>query len=148
MIELKDPVFLMPVRPVRVYIYGTGSSAVETTSRLTAGMLNIEVMDDIDYSKKMDQYKSNKRKSKYSAENWEDNDAKGYNLVLQHCPAELEARLKNQDAWGEVEDTRSVVRLLTLIRYLQYNKTDRKRSIMATVEADFELFSRCQKKNQ
>ena len=55
--------------------------------------------------------------------------------------------LKNQDAWGEVEDTRSVVRLLTLIRDLQYNKTDCKRIIMATVEANFELFARCQKKN-
>ena len=77
---------------------------------------------------------------------------KGYNLVLQHCQAdleaELEAKLKNQDAWGEVEDTRSVVRLLTLIRDLQYKKTDRKRSIMTTVEADFELFAGCQKKNQ
>ena len=49
---------------------------------------------------------------------------------------------------GEVENTRSVVRLLTLIRDLQYNKTDRKRSIMATVEAYFELFAGCQKKNQ
>ena len=96
----------------------------------------------------MDQYKSNKRKSKSSAENWEENDTKGYNLILQHCLAELEAELKNQDAWGEVENTRSVVRLLTLIRDLQYNKTDRKRSIMATVEADFELFAGCQKKNQ
>ena len=68
--------------------------------------------------------------------------------MLQHCPGELEAELKNQDAWGEVEDMRSIVRLFTLIRYLQYNKTDRKRSIMATVEADFKLFAGCQKKNQ
>ena len=83
----------------------------------------------------MDPYKSNKRKSESSAENWEENDAKGYNLVLQYCPTELEAELKNQDAWGEVEDTQSVVRLLTLIPDLQYNKTYRKRSIMATVEA-------------
>ena len=67
--------------------------------------------------------------------------------MLQHCPAELEAKLKNQDAWGEVKDTRSVVRLLTLIRDLQYNKTDHKRSIMAMVEADFELFAGFQKKN-
>ena len=56
MTELKDPVFLMPARPVRVYIYGTGSSAVETTYRLTAGTLNITVMDDIDYSEEMDHY--------------------------------------------------------------------------------------------
>ena len=75
-------------------------------------------MDDIDYSDEMDQQRSNKRKSESSAENWEENDTKGYNLVLQHCPAELEAELKNQDAWGKVEDTQSVVRLLTLIRDL------------------------------
>ena len=56
--------------------------------------------------------------------------------------------MKNQDAWGEVENKRSVVRLLTLIQDLQYNKTDRNRSIIATVEADFELFARFQKKNQ
>ena len=36
--------------------------------------------------------------------------------MLQHCPAEMEAELKNQDDCGEVEDTRSIVRLLTLIR--------------------------------
>ena len=146
MTELNDRVFPMQVRPVRVYISGTGSSAVETTSHLTAGMLNIAVVDDINYSNEMDHYKSDKRKSESSAENWEEKYKKGYNLVLQHCPAELEAELKNQDAWGDVEDTRSVVRLLTLIRYLQYNKTDRKRSIMATVEADFELFAGCPQK--
>ena len=95
MTELKDPVFPMPARPVCIYISGTGSSAVETTSRLTAGMLNIAVMDDIDYTDEMDQYKSDKRKSESSADNWEENYTKGYNLVLQHCPAELEAELKN-----------------------------------------------------
>ena len=62
MMELKDPVFPMPDRTVPVYISGAVSSAVETTSRLTAGTLNIAVIDDIDYSDKMDQYKSDKRK--------------------------------------------------------------------------------------
>ena len=119
MTGLKDLVFPMPFRPVHVYNFGTGSSAVETTSRLTVGMLNTGVMDDINYSDEMDQYKSDKHKSDSRLENWEENDAKGYNLVLQHCPAELEAELKNQDFWGEVEDTRSIVRLLTVIRDLQ-----------------------------
>ena len=75
MTEFKDPVFPMPDRPVHVYISRTGSSAVEATSRLTAGTLNIAVMDDIDYSDEMDQYKSDKRKSESSAENWAENDA-------------------------------------------------------------------------
>ena len=30
-------------------------------------------------------------------EMWEDNNAKGYALVLQHCPKELQAKLKNQE---------------------------------------------------
>ena len=30
----------------------------------------------------MNQYKSDKRKSEYSAKNWEENNVKGYNLVL------------------------------------------------------------------
>ena len=33
------------------------------------------------------------------------------------------------------------MRLLVLIRDLQYNKLDKKRSIIATVEADFDLYS-------
>ena len=33
------------------------------------------------------------------------------------------------------------MRLLILIRNLQYNKSDRKRSVMATVEANFDLYS-------
>ena len=69
MMELKDPVFPMPVRPIHVYISGTGSYAVNTTSRLTEGMLNIAILDDINYSDEMDQYKSDKRKSESSAEN-------------------------------------------------------------------------------
>ena len=71
MTELKDPFFPMSARLVCVYISGTGSSAVETTHRLTVGTLNIAVMDNIYYSDDMDQYKSDKRKSKSSAENWE-----------------------------------------------------------------------------
>ena len=91
MTELKNPIFSMSVMPVCVYISGTGSSAVETTSSLIVGTLNIVVMDDIDYSDEMDQYKREKRKSESSAENWDENDAKGYNLVLQHCLEKLKA---------------------------------------------------------
>ena len=46
----------------------------------------------------------------------EDNNAKGYALVLQHCPDELETKLRNQEAWAVIEDARSIVDLLILIR--------------------------------
>ena len=45
-------------------------------------MLNIALLDEIEYSDKMHQYKSDKRKSESIAENWEENGAKGYNLVI------------------------------------------------------------------
>ena len=51
-----------------------------------------------------------------------------------------EMAIAQMDGPAAVEDTRSVVRLFTLIRYLQYNKTDLKNSIMETVEAGLDLF--------
>ena len=53
----------------------------------------------------------------------------------------MQTELKNQEAWAAIDDVKSVVRLLILIKDLQYNTSDRKRLIMATVEADFNLYS-------
>ena len=60
--------------------------------------------------------------------------------MLQHCPKELEAELRNQDSWKATEDVRSAIEILLLIRDLYFNKTDRKRSIMATMEAEAYLY--------
>ena len=60
--------------------------------------------------------------------------------MLQHFPKELEVELRNQDSWKAVEDARSVIAILLLIRDLSFNKTDNKRSIMTTVEADAGLY--------
>ena len=65
---------------------------------------------------------------------------KGYYLVLQHCPKELEAELHNHDSWNTAEDTRSVIEILLLIQDLSLNKMDRTRSIMPNVEAGTDLY--------
>ena len=101
-------------------------------------------MDDLDYVIETEEYSHKISCHETQLEVWGDNDVKGYALVLQHYPEELQAELKNQEAWAVIDDARSVVRLLILIRDLQYNKSDRKRSIMATVEADFDLYSYAQ----
>ena len=72
---------------------------------------------------------------------WQDLNAQGHALVLQHYPDELETELRNQEAWAAIDAARNIVALLVLIRDLQHNKTNRKRSIMATVEAGFDFFS-------
>ena len=68
--------------------------------------------------------------------------------MLQHCPDELETELRNQDAWAAINAARNVVALLILIRDLQYNKSDRKRSIIASVQADFDLYTCAQESSQ
>ena len=97
-------------------------------------------MDDLDYTIKTGEFSRKISRYKTQVEVWGDNNAKEYALVLQHCPEELQAELKNQEAWPGIDDARSVVRLLVLIQDLQFNKSDRKWSIMATVKADLDLY--------
>jgi hypothetical protein len=106
------------------------------------------LIDNIDYNKTMNAYNRKMQRYESAVESWEENNLKDYSLVLQHCPAKLEAELWNQDAWTGVEDAKSVVEVRILIHDLQYNNTDIKQSIMATVEADFNLYACVQNDGQ
>ena len=106
------------------------------------------MVGNIDYQATMDEYLSNKRKYDNQLENWDENNAKGYYLVLQHCPKEIKAYLRNQYSWNTEEDARRVIVILLLIQDLSFNKTDRKRSIMATVEAEADLYLGTQRPDQ
>ena len=68
--------------------------------------------------------------------------------MLQHCLKELKAELRNQDSWKTAEVARSVIAILLLIWDLSFNKMDRKRSILATVEADADLYHGMQRPDQ
>ena len=96
----------------------------------------------------MDEYLIKKRRYDAHMENWDENIAKGYYLVLQHCSKELEAELHNQDSWKTSGDAMSVISTLPLIQDLYFKKTDRKRSIMATLEADADLYLGMQRPDQ
>ena len=138
MTDLRDPQFDQPTRPVRKYCQNTDNA--EKKDRATGGKVNVEVMDDLDYAIETGEYSRKISRYETQLKVWGDNNAKGYALVLRHCPEELQAELKNQEVWTAIDNARSVVCLLVLIRDLQYNKSDRKRSIMATVEADLDLY--------
>ena len=64
-----------------------------------------------EYSLKISHYKT-------QLEVWGGNHTKGYALVFQHCPEKLQAELTNQEAWAVINNVRSIVRLLILIRDL------------------------------
>ena len=78
MTDLKDPTLVAPVRPSRTYLSGSGPDTVKTTDRITLGVVNIPMVDDIDYQATMDEYLRKKRRYNAQLENWDKNNAKGY----------------------------------------------------------------------
>ena len=84
MTNLKDPTLVAPVRPTRTNLIGSGPVAVETTNRITLGMVNTLMVEDIKYQATIDEYLSMKRSYYTQMENWDDNNAKGYYLMLKH----------------------------------------------------------------
>ena len=148
MTNLKYPTMVAPVRPTRTYLSGSVPDAVETTDRITLGVVITPMVNDINYQDTMDEYLTKKRRYNAHMDNCYENNAKGYYLVLQHCSKEIEAELRNQDSCKAAEDARSVIAILLLIRDFSFNKTYRKRSIMATVESDADLYLGMQQPGQ
>ena len=99
MTDLKYPTMVVPVRPTRTYLSRLVPDVVDTTDRITLGVVNTPMVGDINYQATMDEYLRNKRRYDAQVENWDEKNAKGYYLVLQHCPEELDAELQNQDSW-------------------------------------------------
>ena len=91
MTNLKDTALVAPARPTRTYLRGSGPDAVKTTDWITLGVVSILMVGNIDYQATMDEYLSKKRKYYNQIENWDDNNMKGYYLVLHHLLKDLEA---------------------------------------------------------
>ena len=77
MTDLKDPALVAPARPTRTYLCGSGPDKVETTNWITLGVVNIPMVDNINYQATMGGYLSKKRRYDAQLENWDDNYAKG-----------------------------------------------------------------------
>ena len=148
MTDLIDLVLVAVARPSRTYLCGSGPDAVETTDQITLSVVNILMVGDIYYRATMDEYLGKKRKYNNHIEKWDEKNVKGYYLVLQHCLKELKAELLNQDSWNTEDEARGVIAILILIRDLSFNKTDRKRSILATVETYADLYLGSQRLDQ
>ena len=56
--------------------------------------------------------------------------------------------MRNQEFWNTAEDARTVIAILLFIQKLSSNKTDRKTTIMANVEADADLYLGTQRLDQ
>ena len=78
MIDLKDLTLVAPDRPTRMHLSGSEPNTVETNNRITLGVANIPMVDEIDYQATVDEYTSKKRRYYAQMENWDENNTKGY----------------------------------------------------------------------
>ena len=95
MTNLKDPALVALTRPTRTYFCGSIPDAVKKTDHITQGVVNILMVDDINYQATVDDYLSKKRRYDAKLNNWDENNVKGYYLMLHHFLKELEAQLRN-----------------------------------------------------
>ena len=113
MTDLAAPVYIEPARSGRTYYLNTNTTE-STNDRMSGGTLNEPIKDNFDWSIETDGYKQKIARHEAQVDLWADNNAKGYLLVLQHCPDKLEAELRNQEAWANIDAARSLVDLLIL----------------------------------
>ena len=68
--------------------------------------------------------------------------------VLQHCPPDIEAELKNQSTWTSEQDKQNVVTLLLMICDITHNMRDNKQVVMTIVECAVEMNTTDQKSSE
>jgi hypothetical protein len=137
--DMAEPILTPPIRPKLEQETIKQDGTTETITRPeTSPMFKMEVEDYIAANKT---YNSKKDK-------WEENRPRAYNLVLQHCPPELETRLTSQAKWEKVRADRDVVSLLKMIRDIAHNHDENKPGLMAIIECDLELSLGFQDKTQ
>ena len=94
MTDIAAPVYVEPARPERKYYLHTDTTH-STNDRMLGGTLNEPIKEDFDWSIETDGYKRQIARQEAQVGLLADNNAKGYLLVLQHCPDELETELRN-----------------------------------------------------
>ena len=60
-------------------------------------------------------------------------------MVLQHCPPDVEADLKNLSTWNVGKDEQNVVTFLLMIRDIAHNMRESKQVVMSIVECTVEM---------
>ena len=100
-VELVEPGSLEPTKLVRKYYAAVPDGENATTPRTQTNDRfrvrnfeeNVKVVDDIKWKLVLHEHTVLKTKCTRDAEDWTENSARVYHLVLQHCPTDLEAVL-------------------------------------------------------
>ena len=145
MLELKSPLLIVPVRPVKEYIV-KGS---KTRDRFDAnGKANPSVLNDADYKLDLDLFVVARKTHLLETQAWKDNNACMYNLMLQHCPKDLEAKLRNHEKWDATDLAQDAIALLRIIWDVTLNLKESRQGMMNFVKCDVELKTTAQSGNE
>ena len=106
----------------------------KTRNRFTNRQINIKLVDNAKWKLDLDMFMVVVQKFKKYQYAWIDNRARTYNLVLQNCPPDVEAEIKDQSTWNFGKDKQNMVTLLRMIRDITHNMKESKQGVMAIVE--------------
>ena len=95
-----------------------------------------------------EEFSSDKKVWKEKEEAWKENNAKMFNLVLLHCPCELEEVLKTLTKWDAARLGQDAILLLGLIRDVTHKHDETKQGTMALVELFLEFAATFQETGQ
>ena len=95
----------------------------------------------------VDEYLEAAKEWKREFTQWTENNARIFNLVLQHCHPEVEAELKNHTNWLVARSDQDSIALLLMIRDMRHNMKESKQGTMAIVETAVELATTFQGKS-
>ena len=139
--DMAEPVFTQPVHtPRKYYEFRTNQQIsdqepmVKTSDRFTNEHLNTKLVNDAKWKLDLDLFMVVQKKYEKDRDACIKNKAWTYNLVLQHCPPDIEVELKNQSTWTAGKDEQNVVTLLLMIRNTTHNMSEIKQSVMAIID--------------
>ena len=108
MLELKSPSLIAPVYPVKEYMV----KGAKMLDRFDANSkANPSVLGNADYRLDLDLFVVASNTHLLETQAWKENNACVYNLVLQHCPKDLEVELRNHTKWDATELTQNRIAL-------------------------------------
>ena len=113
--DMTDPTIVWPIKPSRNEDVVDDSTSPPTTSTFWR--------DEFDYKCNMEIYMVIYKKAMRKEEEWETCSAKIYNLLLIHCPPDLEEVLKMMTNWDLVSVSENAMGLLAMIHDVLHDKT-------------------------
>ena len=120
MIDMTAPTIAWPTKPSRNEEVVDDSTSPPTTSTVRR--------DEFDYKCDMEIYMIKYKKAMREEEEWEACSAKIYNLLLIHCPPDLEEVLKTIKNWDSVSASENAMGLLAMIHNVSHDKTGAKQT--------------------